>query len=440
MDSTPDDWRKNCGILECNRYMLEKGIASDVSFIVGEEQEPIPAHKYMLVSRSSVFFTMFYGTLAEKQPEIVVPELDKESFMVVLRYIYFEECNITPLNVMAVLYAAKKYLLSGLIRHCQGYLQESMDDENVCTILEQSLSFGEADLLDKCLQYIDINTETVLKCESFLHIKQETLTLILSRDTLRSPESGVYEACCRWAESECKRQDLELIGTNFRLVLGNCLYLIRFPLLSVQFFNSKVVQKGILREEESKEVLDYLITGNRVNVPFPTSRRCLPKQENSKLQKCKRFRNSESGWVVNGRETDAIVFCCDTNILLYGVGLYGPEEKGLSTEYNVKLQISDLNGLCLYDRQDICKVKMKSDIYQFDMGMAGVELEANVWYILSVVINGLPTRKGYDGLKFVKSGNASFEFASTSRSTNSTDVEEGQIPELYFAELREKDG
>ncbi len=58
------DWQDNKTILECNRYMLDEQIACDVTFRVGRDDvssELIGAHKYMLISRSPVFYDMLCG-------------------------------------------------------------------------------------------------------------------------------------------------------------------------------------------------------------------------------------------------------------------------------------------------------------------------------------------------------------------------------------------
>ncbi len=47
--------------------MLAEEIAMDVAFLVGElpDQKLIRAHKYILITRSSVFYAMFQGGMRE---------------------------------------------------------------------------------------------------------------------------------------------------------------------------------------------------------------------------------------------------------------------------------------------------------------------------------------------------------------------------------------
>ena len=67
-----DDWQNDLTLIESNRYMLENQIDCDVWFTLlpsgGAAGEELPvtvgSHRYVLVSRSPVFFAMLIGPLA----------------------------------------------------------------------------------------------------------------------------------------------------------------------------------------------------------------------------------------------------------------------------------------------------------------------------------------------------------------------------------------
>jgi len=67
-----DDWQNDLTLTESNRYMLENQIDCDVWFTLlpsgGAAGEELPvtvgSHRYMLVSRSPVFYAMLSGPLA----------------------------------------------------------------------------------------------------------------------------------------------------------------------------------------------------------------------------------------------------------------------------------------------------------------------------------------------------------------------------------------
>ena len=66
--------------------MLENDILTDVTFLVGKKKQRFKSHKYILCSRSSVFFSMFCGDEPEyKDKEVVIESTDPEIFALLLR-------------------------------------------------------------------------------------------------------------------------------------------------------------------------------------------------------------------------------------------------------------------------------------------------------------------------------------------------------------------
>jgi len=64
-----DDWQNELTLTESNRYMLDNQLDCDVWFTLlpaGGAELPVTvgAHRYVLVSRSPVFFAMLSGPLA----------------------------------------------------------------------------------------------------------------------------------------------------------------------------------------------------------------------------------------------------------------------------------------------------------------------------------------------------------------------------------------
>jgi hypothetical protein len=67
--------------------MLDNELACDAEFAVGSDGHLVKAHRYMLASRSPVFFAMFFGDLATSSDAfpISVPDLSYEAFRVMLK-------------------------------------------------------------------------------------------------------------------------------------------------------------------------------------------------------------------------------------------------------------------------------------------------------------------------------------------------------------------
>ncbi|XP_052234944.1 BTB/POZ domain-containing protein 6-like isoform X3 [Dreissena polymorpha] len=87
MATDGSDWQsKHSKVTESNRYMLEHELDCDINFIVGLERKSMKAHKFMLVSRSCVFYAMLAGPLAEQQREVELPDVEPEAFERLLQY------------------------------------------------------------------------------------------------------------------------------------------------------------------------------------------------------------------------------------------------------------------------------------------------------------------------------------------------------------------
>ena len=99
------DWQTTkCSIIERNKFMFNNPLISDVTFVVpssssvgkssSAKEVKLPAHKYILAIGSPVFFAMFYGDIAETTQTVDVPDCDSESFLELLRWLYYDEVSM----------------------------------------------------------------------------------------------------------------------------------------------------------------------------------------------------------------------------------------------------------------------------------------------------------------------------------------------------------
>ncbi len=59
-------------------------------------------------------------------PFPIVPDVEPEAFLALLKYLYCDEIQLEPDSVLATLYAAKKYIVPHLARECVKYLETSL--------------------------------------------------------------------------------------------------------------------------------------------------------------------------------------------------------------------------------------------------------------------------------------------------------------------------
>ena len=150
----------------------------------GSESKTIPAHKFVLAISSPVFFAMFYGQLAEKKDYVNISDCEYESLLELFRFIYSDEANLTPDNVMQLMYLAKKYMLPSLADKCSAYLQENLNASNVFHVLPDAKKYEEKDLLDHCWKVIERETEEAVKSDGFITIERSILEQLVEIDSL----------------------------------------------------------------------------------------------------------------------------------------------------------------------------------------------------------------------------------------------------------------
>ncbi|XP_055351483.1 BTB/POZ domain-containing protein 1-like isoform X2 [Paramacrobiotus metropolitanus] len=139
------------------------------------------------------------------------------------------------------------------MRICVEKIVSVLDVENCLAVLEQVAQWqGTTDpVREACLHVLDEKTEEVLRSEHFISISQDTLRTILQRDTLSAGENDIYLAAERWAVEACKRNNMEPSAANRRQMLGDALFLVRFPLLTAAQLADAPAASGLLTEAES---------------------------------------------------------------------------------------------------------------------------------------------------------------------------------------------
>ncbi|XP_022087648.1 BTB/POZ domain-containing protein 6-like [Acanthaster planci] len=426
-----DNWQaKGATVRERNACLYNNVLMSNVKFLVGPKngQQRVPAHKYILASGSSVFFAMFYGDLAENQTEIVIPDVEPQAFLTLLKYLYCDEVDLTPDNVLTTLYAAKKYYVPHLAQACVCFLERSLSAKNACVLLSQSHLFEEPDLMQRCWEVIDAQAEVALASDSFLEVDYKTLESILMRETLNIKEIVLFRAVSRWADAECSRKGLYPNPENKRKVLGKALYLVRIPTMPVEEYANEAAQCGLLTLQETTDVFLHFMAANKPKLQFA----CHPRKG---LRTCKvhRFQSSayrSNQWRYRGR-CDSIKFSVDKRVFIAGYGLYGSSSG--AADYGIKMELKQSeSGKVLGEAQTNFFSDGSSNTFPV-MFPNPVQVEPRVYYTASVILCGSELSYfGQEGLTEVTDHHVTFKFECSPESTNGTGVQGGQIPELIF--------
>ena len=167
------------------------------------------------------------------------------------------------------MYAAKKYFVTNLTKKCFEFLQQSLPADTAPQLLEQSILLGDEDLKAKVLIKIEEEAPAVLSSDEFMTLSKEALHEILQLNLKISNEMEVFNASLHWAESRCKQLKRTVDGANMREVLGDNLFLIQFPVMTIDDINDTIIPQDILTEREQLHIFRYLTARSKPeNLPF----------------------------------------------------------------------------------------------------------------------------------------------------------------------------
>lgn len=175
-----------------------------------------------------------------------------------------------------MLHAATKYALNDLAMQCERYLECAIDVDNACVIYNQATFFGMTELANMALLCIEVNAKEVFQTEGFDMLSRENIWTVLKSERLKAREIDIFLAGMKWAKHQCLLQNEETTGSNIRKVLGDILYLIRIPLLSLEDYSKVVVKSEILSGDEQLLFYKYFTLKDEEDIQIPLFS-CLPR-------------------------------------------------------------------------------------------------------------------------------------------------------------------
>ncbi|OXB78906.1 UNVERIFIED_CONTAM: hypothetical protein H355_013786 [Colinus virginianus] len=160
--------------------------SSDVTFVVGREKQQVFAHRCVLACRCQAFQGML--TCDEDPPSSVPPQgpfilgnVQPEVFLAVIEFLY---TNSVTLN---------SHIL------CVEFIKDTLSVEQVCEALQAAVTYGQADLQQHCLAFIESYTMAVVHTRGFHELSDTVLARVLRSDQLAADELDLVQAVREWA-------------------------------------------------------------------------------------------------------------------------------------------------------------------------------------------------------------------------------------------------
>ena len=352
---------------------------------------------------------MFYGELAETKDSVEISDCEYESLLELFRFIYSDEANLSPDNVMQLMYLAKTYMLHA---------------SNVFIVLPDAQKYEEKELINHCWKLMEKETDAV-QSDGFVTIERSVLEKMVENDSLNIKEVELFKAVDRWAGKKCEKQGLVAEGSVKRRILGERIVKgIYFPLMELKEFASVVLDCDILTKKECFDMMKYFSSVLDIPAGF-----CGVKRTGYRNVLC-RFQWLCNCW--NHSSKYILGLTVDKNIKLHAIRIFGSDK----SEYSVTLTV--------YSHETLMPVARESGKFSskhIDGEIGGYEgfeivfktpiaLEANIKYEFNAKITGPPSWYGFGGLCRVKHSGVTFFFSSPG--TKYTSSEKGQFPEFLF--------
>ena len=151
-------------VLDSYNIFLEDGFLSDVTLLVGPNQDPIKVHRVILAAHFEYFRSMFSTGLKEStSAEVRLPFIGPEDLRLMLKYVYRGEADLTKENVFKMAIMANYFEGKDLMHKCCNFLKNYTNAQNCVNLLKFAVQMDINQLRRNCFLFIVENLPAVNK-------------------------------------------------------------------------------------------------------------------------------------------------------------------------------------------------------------------------------------------------------------------------------------
>ncbi|GAB0086890.1 hypothetical protein DMENIID0001_011010 [Sergentomyia squamirostris] len=220
-------------------YLMGKELMADMTFLVGPNEVRIPGHRLILAANSYDFYNALY-LLHPDRMELRIEDVTVGSFMRFLEYCYTGHIHLDMDKVFDNLKLAMRFEMKHLEGICVNFVVRHIKSINCLMFLSKSWKINCLRLIHKCQEHVAENFADVLSsirlCIDFPELPYGAVKWIVQLEKLQCDEKSLFDAVMMWSRRECIRTGLPVTAQNMRTVLGDIIYLIRFPTMTAQEF------------------------------------------------------------------------------------------------------------------------------------------------------------------------------------------------------------
>jgi BTB/POZ domain-containing protein 1/2 len=328
------------------------------------------------------------------------------------------------------MYGSDKYMLHNIKDKCSHYLQGSVDEERACVVLQTAHDFHLDVLRTNALKFILSIGEPCLESKGFLSLSPECLRLVIESDHLKCKEEIIYQKIIDWSTKRCQDQNLTVNDENIRQVLGDLLYLVRFPIMERNYFTANVSKKNLLTLDEIVKVYQSL-DDEEIDV-FPTKWR---NKEHMEHMVCLRCDTSNSVYWCHTGNNDCLDFTTNLDCTMLGINVFGSNT--YSGKHDINLTILNSSDV-LRSIETVLYSEEGQKIYPVMFGKP-LHVKKDTRYTIQLNMKGPEAFIGKSYKAIVSLNKLSITFLNSSLpSPNMTNGMGGQIPGIIIQHICKK--